>query len=110
VKPTPRDPLLIELIAAIGAGRIDSGAIHERGHFVYGWCDDKNGRVRFNPAPHAVLICLHEMIHRMRPAWTERGVSSRATRLLSQMSDQEVDRLYEVILSTARVRKRADIL
>jgi len=110
VKPTPRDPLLIELIAAIGAGRIDSGAIHERGHFVYGWCDEKNGRVRLNPAPHAVEIALHECIHRMRPTFTERGVSRRAKQLLRQLSDPEIDRLYSVIVATARVRKRADVL
>jgi hypothetical protein len=110
VKRQSRDPLLIELIAAIGAGRIDVGPIHAKRQYVYGWCDTSDGRVRLNPAPHAVEIALHETLHRMRPKWTERSVTSRAKKLLGEMSDQEIDRLYDVIQSVAKVRKHVDTL
>ena len=105
-----RDPLMIEIIAAIGAGRIEVGPIHSPRQYVYGWCDTNSGRVRLNPAPHAVEICLHECIHRLRPTWTERGVNSRAKRLLGQLSDAEIDRIYEVILSVATIKHKADTL
>ena len=110
MKRQPRDPLMIEVIAAIGAGRIEVGPIHSPRQYVYGWCDTNSGRVRLNPAPHAVEIALHECLHRMRPKWTERGVNSRAKKLLGQLSDQEIDRLYDVIVATAKVRKNVDTL
>ena len=110
MKYQPRDPLMIELVAAIGAGQIEVGPIHAARQYVYGWCDTSNGKVRLNPAPHAVEIALHECLHRMRPTWKERTVSARAKRLLGQLSDEEIDRLYDVIVTTARVRKRADVL
>ena len=110
MKKFHRDPLLIELIAAIGAGGIEMGPIHAAKQFVYGWCDTSTGKVRLNPAPHAVEIALHECLHRMRPTWKERTVTARAKSLLGQLSDPEIDRLYEVIVAVARVKKRADSL
>lgn len=105
-----RDPLLLELVAAIGAGNIELGPIHSEDEFVYGWMDTKNGRIRLNPAPHAVLIALHEATHRVRPSWSERSVWRRSRQIMKQLSDDEIDRLYDVILSTACVKKRADTL
>jgi hypothetical protein len=104
VPPVPRDPLLIEVIAAIGAGRIDLGPIHDDDSFVDGYAEP-NGRVRINPAPAVVETALHEMLHRMRPKWSERSVRAKATRLIRALSDPEIDRLYDVILSTARLTR-----
>lgn len=103
--------MLVEVIAAIGAGRIELGPIHDPGFHVYGYCDaDDNNTIRLNQAPHTVEIAIHEATHRMRPAWTERAVRCRTTRLMNQLSDAEIDTLYNVILSTAQVRKRAETL
>lgn len=107
----PRDPMLVEVIAAIGAGRIELGPIHAADSHVYGYCDpEDDNKIRLNQAPHAVEIAIHEATHRMRPRWSERAVKARTTRLLRQLSDREIDTLYNVILSTAQVRKRAETL
>lgn len=106
-----RDPLLIELIAAIGAGRIAFGPIHHKKQYVYGFCDvSDDNAIRINPAPHAVDVCLHEALHRMRPKWSERSVLRKTKQLMGQLSDDEIDRLYQVILSTAKVSKKVATL
>jgi hypothetical protein len=110
-KAAPRDPLLIELIAAIGAGRIEFGPIHKKGQYVYGFCDDGNDNaIRINPACHVVDTVLHECLHRMRPAWSERSVLAKTKRIMSQLDDAEIDRIYQVILSTAKVSKKVATL
>lgn len=104
-----RDPLLIELIAAIGAGNLELGPIHDETYYVDGICDD-DGRVRINLSHHAVDVCLHECIHRLRPKWKEQTVRQRVGKLLRQMSDQEIDTLYNVIQATAIVKTKPDTL
>lgn len=108
-KPKPRDPIIHELVAAIGAGKIEIGPIHDDTYYVDGFCRD-DGSIRINPARGVVDTCLHELTHRMRPKWGERTVRSKVGKLMRQLSDAEVDRIYNVILSTAKVKKRADTL
>ena len=107
MKRPKRDPLLIELIAAIGAGRILFGPIHNKKQYVYGFCDEGNDNaIRINPACHIVDTVLHECLHRMRPTWKERSVLRKTKQLMGQLDDAEIDRLYDVILSTAKVSKK----
>ena len=100
-----RDPLLIELIAAIGAGHIDLRPIHAEGETVQGCCET-DGKITINPAHEIVSTCLHEAIHRMRPKWSERRVRANEAKLMHGLTDAEVDRLYQVILSVAKTKKR----
>lgn len=109
IRPQARDPLLLELVAAIGAGNIEFGPIHDDEFYVDGLCHD-SGRVRINPSHHVVNIVLHECLHRMRPKMKERGVRSRVGKIMRQMSDDEIDRLYNVILSTAAVKNKPESL
>lgn len=104
-----RDPLILEIAAAIGAGRITMGPIHDDDTFVHGVIDGA-GAVRINPAVDTVDTACHEMIHRLRPAWSETSVRRRTTRIMRQLSDDEIDRLYEIVLTRARLSKRAAIL
>lgn len=106
-----RDPILIELIAAIGAGRIEFGPIHDGRdrEFIHGIARP-DGSIRLNPAISAVDTALHECCHRLRPDWSERAVRTKVTRLMRQLSMPELDRIYEVILSAAHVRKKAETL
>jgi hypothetical protein len=108
-RPPARDPILIELVAAIGAGRIEFGPIHYEGEFVHGIAR-KDGSIRLNPAIEAVDTVLHECCHRLRPKWSERAVRAKVTRLMRELSMPELDKIYEVLLSTASVRKRAEHL
>lgn len=104
-----RDPLLLEVVAALGAGRVEFGPIHDEAEYVFGFTRP-DGSVRLNPSCHVILILLHELVHRLRPAWSERAVRARASRLLNQLSDRERDTLYTILLTTARVRKKPEPL
>lgn len=100
----PRDPLILELVAAIGAGRIELGPIHDDTEFVHGYAQ-KNGVVRINPAASVVDDVLHELTHRMRPKWKEHAVRSRVGRIIRQLSDPEIDTIYTLLLSSAKTRR-----
>lgn len=105
MKRIARDPLLVEVIAAIGAGRLMVESIHSDEAFVDGMMEP-DGYVTINPAPSIVDTAIHEMLHRMRPQWSERAVRAKTTRLIRQLSDPEIDRLYGVILAVALKQKR----
>ena len=109
-RPPLRDPLLLEIAAAIGAGNIEIGPIHSDREFVHGVAYTKTGRIRVNPAIDVVDSLLHECIHRLRHDWKERAVRAKVTQLMRQMSMQEVDRLYEIALSTARISRKVERL
>lgn len=103
-RPQKRDPILLEVVAALGAGRIEFGSIHDEKEFVHGytWPD---GSIRINVSLDAVTTAIHECLHRMRPGWSERAVRAKTTRLLRQLSYPEIDTLYEILLATAARRK-----
>jgi hypothetical protein len=92
-KRAARDPLLLEVAAAIGAGRIAMKRI--RGAHGQCWPD---GRVEIDPRAETVDTLVHELIHRLRPTWTERTVKARTTKLMRQMTWDEMERLYQLLL------------
>lgn len=106
-KRLKRDPVLLEVAAAIGAGRIVIGPIHDDDSFVHGYAEG-NGKVRLNPAIEMCDTAIHELLHRLRPSWSERAVRTKTTRLMRQMSYQEIDTLYELVLARARTSKRPE--
>jgi len=107
-KQKPRDPMLLEVVAAIGAGRIEIGPIHDKDDWVSGICE--GARIRINPAIDVVDSTLHECLHRLRPAWVERTVKARTTRLMRQLSDAEIDKIYELVMSVGVMRRKAERL
>lgn len=102
-----RDPLLLEIAAAIGAGGITIGPIHDDDELVHG-NEKPDGRVKINPVIHVCDVTVHELLHRLRPDWTERAVRSKTTRLIRQMSYKELDKLYELVLAKAHTTRKAE--
>ena len=103
-RPPLRDPLVLEIAAAIGAGNIEIGPIHVEGEFVHGYTF-KNGTVRIDPVASVVDSLVHELTHRLRPDWTERAVKCKTTQIMRQLSYKEIDKLYELVLVRAQKTK-----
>lgn len=100
------DPILLEIAAAIGAGRIQIADIESgEGEFVSGLAFP-DGRVVINPKPDMVDTLIHEMCHRLRPSWTEKRVRAKTSELMGSLSHAEVDRLYMLMLSSATVKTK----
>lgn len=95
-RPT-RDPILLEVAAAIGAGRISMRQIRDESEFVHGYTEP-NGAIVVNPVVLTVDALVHECLHRLRPSWSEATVRRRTTRLLKQMSYSEIDKMYELLM------------
>lgn len=101
-----RDPLLVEVLAALGSGRISEDYVRSTTHpdVVNGL--EQGGHVTINPAPLVVETLIHELLHRLRPTWAERTVQGRAVRLRRLLSDKEIERVYEVYQQVAVKVKR----
>ena len=92
----PRNPLLIKILA-----KLDGVEIHEAhiprepgfGHIYAKW--EPSGKVTINPVPHVVDSLLHEMAHEVFPAYTEIGVRSLVGKLMKQLSDEELQTIYD---------------
>lgn len=105
MKQPGRDPLLLQVAAAIGAGRISIRAIHEDGDRCHGVTLD-DGSIAISPIPSTVDTAVHEILHRLFPRWSERTVLAKTTYLLKRMTDAEMEMLYVLIQVSAQVKKR----
>jgi len=104
-----RDPLLIEVLVALGAGNLTIGPIHCPTERVAGYAvvrGKKKGAVRIDLSHDAVDTALHELIHRLRPRWTEQRVLRQTTAFMRELSDAERDRICQQIQAVATVTKR----
>jgi hypothetical protein len=104
-----RDPLFLEVLVALGAGGIAFGPIHCDGWEVTGYAvttGKHKGAVYVDPSHDVCDTVIHELIHRLRPKWSERKVRSQTRTFTRHLSDAERDRLYTLIQSVAKVKKR----
>lgn len=99
-----RDPVLLEIAAAIGAGRIRLQSIRDDGELCHGYTF-QDGEIVINPIVEMVDTAVHEMLHRLRPRWSEATVKRKTTRLLRQMSYDEIDTLYTLIGTSAKPKR-----
>lgn len=99
------DPILLEIAAAIGAGRISIRSVQEDAWICHGVTLD-GGDISINPIPSLVDTAVHECLHRLHPTWSERTVQARTTKLMRRMSNAELDTLYVLLMASAKVKKR----
>lgn len=104
-----RDPLLLELVAWIAAkGRLTEGFLadpdHPTANWLYGVAEGQS--VKVNPIPETLDTVIHEVLHVIRPHWTERGIRRRTKALLRTMSDPELQTVYEIYRERVRKDRR----
>lgn len=104
-KKARRDPLMVAVWAEVGAGRIREDYICDPHHFVDGETQH-TGHITINPAPAVVDTIVHEILHRLRPAWSERYVRRTTSYLMRRMTDEEIQALYEEYQRRVRRRRR----
>jgi hypothetical protein len=104
-KKKGRDPILVAVLAEVGAGGITEGWISHKTHYIKGMCQFPGGSITINPAYDVVETLIHEIVHRIRPQWTERYVRRTTTVLMRQLSDQEIVAVHEQYQRRKRVRR-----
>jgi hypothetical protein len=91
-----RNPLLVDILAALGDVQITQKYIIDRSrkknYFLHGTQQEKH--IVINEAPAVVSTLLHELCHYVRPQWKERTVRRFTTILLRQMSHSEIKAIY----------------
>lgn len=107
-RSTPgRDRLLLEVVAAIGAGRVLEQYIidEERASLLISGLCLEGGQVVMNPAVDTVHILLHEMIHRLYWRWSEKRVADAAQALFLTLSHEEVQTIYDLYNTVKTIRE-----
>lgn len=102
---------MVEVLAALGTVPLRSGWIDDdecESLTVYGTCEPSRHTsvVTINEAAHLVDTILHELLHHIRPGWSETTVRRFTSRLYRQLNSDEVQRIYDIYLGRVQ-RKRA---
>ena len=81
---------------------------HYKSH-LFGYCKGKD--VYLDPRTIAVAVLLHELLHRLKPKWSENRVETEAKHVLACLSEKEKTEwwlAYEVLKrnhKTVKIRK-----
>ena len=89
-----RSPLMVRVWAEVGAGRIREAFVASKKEFVDGECAH-TGHITVNPVHQTCDTLIHEILHRLHPAWSERYVRRTTTYLRRRMTDEETHQLYK---------------
>lgn len=93
----------------IDRGRIFECSLRDPKWRLDGLQDGEN--IYIDPRPAIIETLCHELLHRMRPRWSERRVTQESRRLLSRMSEQDLAawwRRYQRIKRKGRPVELAD--
>lgn len=93
-KRSRHESLLVRVCAELGAGRISEGFIADPGFQTDGLTDDASHHITINPAHQTVDTVIHELLHRLYPAWSEVYVRNRTAFLRNRLSDAQVQTIY----------------
>lgn len=101
------EPLLLRVCAELGAGRISEAFIVDTpGIQCDGFTDDASKHITINPTFQTIDTVIHELLHRLYPAWSETYVRNRTTFLRRRMSDADVRAVYSEYQQRVHRRKR----
>jgi hypothetical protein len=77
----------------------------EKGVDIYGyWLPE--GKIIINPIPHTVDTILHELVHEHHQDFSDHAVRSVVGRLMGQMSEDELQGVYEEFIKRLRRSRR----
>jgi hypothetical protein len=100
------DPLLLDVLTALGSASIESGRIvtSDEGVTVMGLCEGQ--AITINEAALVLPIVVHELVHAVRPQATEHAVCCLTARVLRGMSDADVEHVYRLYVMAKRRHRR----
>ena len=98
-------PILLEAVAAIGAGKIDIARLQDvdDNEILFGLCEP-DGQITIDEGALVVDALLHEAIHRMRRRFPEGGVEETARRIFTNLRREEIESIYQVYLGVGKRR------
>jgi hypothetical protein len=97
-----RDPLLAELVAAVDTAPVREHPIRDDALLIFGHHDPADGSISIHIGLARVLIALHELLHRVRPRWSERTVRTRSVQLLHSLTDDDIAAMDAQLVAAIR--------
>ena len=101
-------PLLIDVLAALGTVTVietylvDTDQDDPQRYYLHG--KQQRGVVYVNPEPSVVDTLIHELIHEVRPTWSERQTTAATTRLRRRLTHDEIRAIYRVYQTRKKVQ------
>jgi len=102
---------LSALEAELAKGRIyEATLITDDGAHLEGMCDLDAQTITIDPKVAIVSTLLHELIHRLHPAWSERRVRLAEKYALKQLSQHDIQTWYRRYKRAVRKRRPVDAI
>jgi hypothetical protein len=102
---------ITDLEAELANGRIyEATLITDDGSHLMGMCDTTAQTITIDPKVLIVSTLIHELIHRLHPAWGERRVRLAEKRALRQLSQHDIQVWYRRYKRAVRKRRPMDAL
>lgn len=87
-------PLLLECMAALGRTIVTEAYIRKDRADARYYGLQEPGHIWVNPVTPVVEVTIHELLHEIRPDWSESTVAAFTTKLMHQMTDEEIQKVY----------------
>ena len=94
-----------EVLDAIEAAPIRERQIRHDALWVFGEHDETDGSIVVNVPLIRVAVGLHELTHRVRPAWCETAVRRRSTQLLHTLTDDDVATINQDLVAAIKASR-----
>lgn len=99
------------LEAELAKGRIyEATLVTDDGAHLMGLCDHAKGAITIDPKVAIVSTLLHELIHRLHPAWSEARVRREEINALKQLSQHDISTWYRRYRRAVRKRRPVDAI
>lgn len=92
------DSELFKVVARFGEVKFNVGWLSRKTHGQW----EPGGKITINPVPEMVDTIIHELLHEMHPDWPEKKVRKQSSRLVAQLSDEEMLTLYREFVDRTR--------
>jgi len=90
------DSLFMQCVVALGEIELNEAYIKKDQANTRYYGLQEPGRVWVNPVTAIVDYLLHEMIHEVRPKWSEATVAGMTTRLMQKLTDAQILEFYRI--------------
>jgi hypothetical protein len=101
--------LLVSVLTELGSGRITEAPIQDAVSFTSGLCEGR-GHITVDPDVDLVMVLLHELLHRLHPAWSERGVDNLVMGLMRRLTEAQMRQIAVEYHKRKVVRKRPKVM
>jgi hypothetical protein len=103
MKPAPLSPNLEDLLDELKRGRVYACSLHDRKYILDGFTDGTT--IWIDARVSVIDTLIHELLHRLKPRWSERTVRRHTGKILEQIDDTTMRRVWRAYQRVVKRRR-----